>query len=67
MGRKRKSSAEDEPTVEAVALVRRGLGHALIRMEIPHSHVEEYATTVDAPEIRAVVAARLLEWVERVP
>lgn len=68
---KRKADAEaaGEETVEAVALLRKPgvLGHSLVRLELPLSVLEAHAVEASPPEMRAIVAARVSEWVGRQP
>jgi hypothetical protein len=56
----------DEPRVEAVALIAGGGGHSLVRMRLPLSVVEQYTVSAEAPELRAIVAGKLVQWVEGV-
>jgi hypothetical protein len=58
---------QPEPTVGAVALVRRGLGHELIELVLPESVIVAYAVKRHVPEMRGIVAARVLEWAEKQP
>lgn len=53
--------------VEAVALLRGGGGHSIVKLSLPTSVVEQYAVSTEPPELRAIVAGKLVQWVEGVP
>lgn len=56
------------PAVDAVALLRaKHGGHSIVKLALPLSVVEQYATATEAPEVRAIVAGKLVQWVEGVP
>ena len=64
--RKQQPSRPPPPPVEAVALLRGGGGHSIVKLSLPLSVVEKYATATEAPEVRAIVAGKLVQWVEGV-
>ena len=57
---------EPERRVEAVALLRGQGGHSIVKLSLPLSVVEQYATDTEPPELRAIVAGKLVQWVEGV-
>ncbi len=58
---------EEERRVDAVALLRGGGGHSIVKLSLPLSLVERYAVETEPPEVRAIVAGKLVQWVESVP
>lgn len=65
--RKRARAPEDGEKLRGAFLVRRGLGHSVVWVELPADVVDRYAVEATAPDIRANVAGHVLRWVETAP
>lgn len=58
---------EFAPTYEAVALLRGPGGHSIVTLRLPMALIERYAVKTEPPELRAIIAGKMVAWVEAAP